>query len=395
MKSHMQFSIYIDNIIKEFKNNKIKIEECENKLKKKSKILNNKDNNEDSYFIEDDLYLENVVNELNVLVEIENSTNLILEEDNNNININNNKHTVNWINNNKLSCAIDSFFTIFIYNLYYKLVSYDIKNKEYYYDEFNMTIFIYLIDFAEYIIKNYINTNFYLYEVYIKYYENKNLFNFLLLQETEVNQLIPITTIYRSLFNIEFFCIKYEKICQCNGYCQYKKEKKFILHSPPYIDITSNNLNNTQNKNVEDILINENYENKSKLCSEQECINSDKNIINISFSLLNLPIVLSFNISILNYNELKKYNDIINVYFTNNIKILNIDYNLAGIIFQKTIDNYVYIFNNLYKDSIINYKSWCFFDDIKGNIEILDNNGIAINNYRKAYPIAMIIYIKI
>ena len=36
MKSHMQFSIYIYNIIKEFKNNKIKIEECENKLKKKN-----------------------------------------------------------------------------------------------------------------------------------------------------------------------------------------------------------------------------------------------------------------------------------------------------------------------------------------------------------------------
>ena len=34
MKSHMQFSIYIDNIIKEFQNNKIKIEESENKLKK-------------------------------------------------------------------------------------------------------------------------------------------------------------------------------------------------------------------------------------------------------------------------------------------------------------------------------------------------------------------------
>ena len=108
-----------------------------------------------------------------------------------------------------------------------------------------------------------------------------------------------------------------------------------------------------------------------------------------------MPIVLSFNISILNYNELKKYNDIINFYFTNNIKILNINYDLAGIIFQKTIDHYVCIFNNLYKDSIINFKSWCFFGDIKGNIEILDNNGIAINNYRKSYPIALIIYLKI
>ena len=115
---------------------------------------------------------------MNVLVEIENSTNLVIEEENNNININIKKYTVNWINNNKLSCAIDSFFTIFIYNLYYKLVSKDIKNKEYYYDEFNMILFIYLMEFAEYIIQNYINTNFYFYEVYIKYYENKNLFNF-------------------------------------------------------------------------------------------------------------------------------------------------------------------------------------------------------------------------
>ena len=34
-----------------------------------------------------------------------------------------------------------------------------------------------------------------------------------------------------------------------------------------------------------------------------------KNIINISFSFPNLPIVLPFNISILNYEESKAYNE--------------------------------------------------------------------------------------
>lgn len=41
---------------------------------------------------------------------------------------------------------------------------------DYYYDEFNMILFLYIKDFSEYIYQNYLNKNFYFYEVYIKYY---------------------------------------------------------------------------------------------------------------------------------------------------------------------------------------------------------------------------------
>lgn len=50
-----------------------------------------------------------------------------------------------WINNYKLSCATDSFLTIFIFTLYTKLKNENYKNDSNYIDDFNQYIFNYFI----------------------------------------------------------------------------------------------------------------------------------------------------------------------------------------------------------------------------------------------------------
>ena len=71
-----------------------------------------------------------------------------------------------------------------------------------------------------------------------------------------------------------FFTIRYRKISECNGLCQNRNIKEEILYSPPFIEITENNLNNRYNKNIEELIYHEIYESKSKLYDEPNYINS-------------------------------------------------------------------------------------------------------------------------
>ena len=250
------------------------------------------------------------------------------------------------------------------------------------------------MDFCDYILSNYLNKNFYLYETYIEYYEKKNLFNFLLLRNSEINQFLPITTIFRCLYNNKYFIVEYEKTCKCTGNCQYKIQKTFKLYSPPFIDITGNNLDNINNKNFEELFLNEIYENKSKLCDEKECI-IHENILDISYKILYLPKILSISICILSYNELINYKDKVNYYFTDKMRLLNSEYFLVGIVFQKKIDHYVCIFNGKECNTIFDSNcDWFYYDELSDEIEFLDNFNIALNNYRKAFPISLLIYVR-
>ena len=112
--------------------------------------------------------------------------------------------------------------------------------------------------------------------------------------------------------NNPLFFIKYKINYKCSGYCQYKNGGFKNWQSPPYIDIKENNLENRHNKTLNDILVNEIYENKSKLCELKDCILNENNILNIKYEFLELQLILSFHISFLNYEELKSHLDIIN-----------------------------------------------------------------------------------
>ena len=59
----------------------------------------------------------------------------------------------------------------------------------------------------------------------------------------------------------------------------------------------------------------------------KDCISNENNILNINNEFLELLLILSFHISILNYEELKSYLNIINYYFKDDIFIQDINYN--------------------------------------------------------------------
>ena len=270
MKPNMVFSLYVDNIKNEFVNYKIMILDNENKnqkkisnIKKTKKYIDNSDS--------EDFDIDNMLNQLDIndklgFKETDNNipNNEIIKPNSEYINCNNNK--VNWFVNDKLSCAYDSFYSIFINNLYFNIKDLDYKSEQNYTDDFNLYLFYQIFNFIENLLQNDINNKFSFYSFYKNYIADNNLVNFLLILGNEINNFIPITTVFRPYYNNNFFNIKYKKVSKCNGRCKFQNDYVEILNSPPFIEITLNNLNNKFNKTVDDILKNEIYESKTKFC---------------------------------------------------------------------------------------------------------------------------------
>ena len=121
---------------------------------------------------------------------------------------------------------------------------------------------------------------------------------------------------------------------------------------------------------------------------------NENNILNIKYEFLELPLILSFHISILKFEELKSYLDIINYYCKGDIFIQNININLIGIILQKSQDHYVTLFKNKNEDFNTPIDSWCYYDDISGIIEIFDGNKVGYTNIINSYPSVLAVYKK-
>ena len=90
-------------------------------------------------------------------------------------------------------------------------------------------------------------------------------------------------------------------------YANTRKKKNFLYHTPSYIDIDENKLNNPKAINIENIIYQDIFENYSKLCDEPECFIHKKFILNINYENINLPFILTFNININEYNILSNY----------------------------------------------------------------------------------------
>ena len=78
----------------------------------------------------------------------------------------------------------------------------------------------------------------------------------MLFHENGIDSFVPVTICFRPFINNPLFFIKYEINYKCSGYCQYKNGGLKILQTPPYTDITENNLENRYNKTLNDILVN-------------------------------------------------------------------------------------------------------------------------------------------
>ena len=108
-----------------------------------------------------------------------------------------NKNFIKRFYNTKLSCSYDSFCCIFANNIFSSIYNIDYNNKNYYEDDFNHILFLYMMDF---IIKistmNFIcNSSFY--NTYINYVNE------------ETDNFKPITTLYRPFWNNKFFTIMF------------------------------------------------------------------------------------------------------------------------------------------------------------------------------------------
>ena len=87
------------------------------------------------------------------------------------------------------------------------------------------------------------------------------------------------------------------------------------------------------------------------------------------------------------------YKNRIDKLFEDNIVINEINYKLVGIIFHKNNNHYMSLSLNLNNILNANLDRWLFYDDLKRNIQILDNKDIGYNNIRKSNIGCLFIYL--
>ena len=151
-------------------------------------------------------------------------------------------------------------------------------------DDDTKLLFKQFIDFINYIIielkKQ--NNNLYFYNLYEEFIKKKDYLNFLDIKDDSINNelkdFIPIISTLRIFNGNKLFCVTYEKISKCNGLCKFKNEKKENLTTLPYLDINENKLLNEKNRSVEDIIFNDIFDERTKICDEGECFIHNKYI---------------------------------------------------------------------------------------------------------------------
>ena len=127
----------------------------------------------------------------------------------------------------------------------------------------------------------------------IKENTNDNIYN-------EFENEILIVSILRIIFNNTLFCISFQKQKKCQGLCKYKNK---IIENCVTLLIDENKLISDKNKIIEDIIYNNIFEERSKICDQAEY----KYILNIKYIDIILPKILIFHIDLLNNNSLKTY----------------------------------------------------------------------------------------
>ena len=136
--------------------------------------------------------------------------------------------------------------------------------------------------------------------------------------------------------------------------------------------------------------------NINTICNENKCFNENDNLVNFyvkKYEIEELPLILSINTNINDYNELVKYNNKINTIFKKGIQLYNQVYKLIGFVNQASFDHYVTFLNHndLYSKNILD---WFIFDDLIGPYKLLNNTEFSLNNIRSSELAALIIYLR-
>lgn len=144
---------------------------------------------------------------------------------------------------------------------------------------------------------------------------------------------------------------------------------------------------------IQNLIFDDIFGERSKICDQGECIIHNKFILNIKYIDLILPNILIFNFDLIDYNSLNIYKNKIDKLFEDEIVINKANYKLVGIIFHKNKHYYMNLSLNLNNIISDNKKRWLFYDDLKRNIQILDNKDIGYNNIRKSNIGCLFVYL--
>ena len=223
---------------------------------------------------------------------------------------------------------------------------------------------------------------------------NNNLFN---LQENENYEYVPVIINYRPLANIEYFIIKHRVNLYFTGKYKFSMQTIENLNSTPYIDIPLISYDDKNIKNIEELFNNYIYININTICQDEKCINENETIVNWyikKYDIIEMPLILSINININDYNLLNSKRDYINKIFLKNITVYKCNYNLITFIIPPTSNHYIGYFQNFNTKYPKSLKKWFQFNDMKGYFSELNNPDISLDNIRSSETFALLIYLK-
>ena len=407
-KGEIENTLYVDTLITLYKEqNEYFQKEIEKQPKEKKR--NKRKSSVDSKESEDSIKLEmeNMIKEIEEDKDSENkSGNSIViissssssKDDSNNLNdIQDNlnrKKSFKW---DKNSCSFDSFISIFIHSIL-PLIK-DIINNKKIKKKFTTNFELYL-KFINNIIDKYENKEMNFYEIYENFNKDNgtDLFN---MQENEKYEYVPAIINYRPLINIDIFIIKYRINHFCTGKCKFSSQPIENLNSTPYIDIPliSYEDNRIDNRitNIEELFNNYIYININTICQEEKCVNENESLVNWyikKYEILEMPLILSINININDYNQLNANRDFINKIFLKKVTLYNYNYNLIAFITQASSNHYIGYFQNFNNKYSKSLNKWFKFNDIKGYFSELNNPDLSLDNIRSSETVALLIYLK-
>ena len=107
-----------------------------------------------------------------------------------------------------------------------------------------------------------------------------------------------------------------------------------------------------------------------------------------------MPLILSINININDYNQLNANRDFINNIFLKKVALYNYNYNLIAFITQASSNHYIGYFQNFNNKYSKSLNKWFKFNDIKGYFSELNNPDLSLDNIRSSETVALLIYLK-
>ena len=223
---------------------------------------------------------------------------------------------------------------------------------------------------------------------------NINLFN---LDDIEYKNFVPIVINYRLLNNNKIFGIIYRISHYCTGKCKFHSQLNEELISKSFIDIPLVAYEDKRITSIDDLFNGYIYMNIHTICNEEQCYSEDDKNVNFyvkKYDILQLPLILSINTNLSNFNLLIKNKDFLNKIMKKEIKLYGEKYLLIGFITQPYQNHFVSYFKNYNQEYTNSLNMWFKYDDINGYIEKINNDFISLDNIRSSERLSLFVYVK-